>query len=224
MVKPTAAWALCLVVVPLSTTAFAKTRWVSDQLPLDMRSGNSNAYRVVEMLEPGTKVTIVSVDQKAGFSQVITSGGSKGWLANRYLMNEPSSREQLEKAQATITRLTAEAKPMQEEIAALKQQSETLRRQLDDAIQTRTQSEEKLAHVMDVSANAVAIDQSNQSLMEANQLLQHEIGILKGENDRLKDSSQREWFLNGALAVGLGALLAIIIPRITPSRRNKEWL
>lgn len=223
--KSTAAWALCLIVVPLSTTVMAaKTRWVSDQLPLDMRSGNSNAYRVIKMLEPGTKVTILSVDKKAEFSEIVTSDGTKGWIANRYLMDEPSGREQLQRAQATIERLTAEARPLQEEAARLKRESATLQKQLEEATQSHAQVEEKLAHVMEVSADAVAIDESNQSLMEANQLLQHEIGVLKGENARLSDSSQREWFLNGALAVGLGALLAVVIPRITPNRKNKEWL
>ena len=63
---------LCCMLPPAMGVA-GQTRWVSDQLPLDMRSGNSNAYRVIKMLDPGTKVNVLKVDDKAQFSQVVTA-------------------------------------------------------------------------------------------------------------------------------------------------------
>ena len=80
-----------------------------------------------------------------------------------------------------------------------------------------------MARIAEASANALALDDSNKSLMETNQLLQHEIDVLKGENERLEDGSSQEWFLNGALAVGFGVLLAIVIPRLSPKRKHNEW-
>ena len=219
-----AGWAICLLVLPVSWSVQAQqTRWISDQLPLDMRSGNSNAYRVIKMLEPGTRVSLLKVDSKTQFSQVSMADGTKGWLANRYLMKEPSGREQLAKAKASIARLTTASQPLQNELSTLNQRNETLSLQLEEAISTRARLEQELAHVNEVSSNAVALDSSNQSLMETNQLLQHEIDVLKGENGRLLDDSTREWFLNGVFAVGFGALLAIIIPRIVPRRKSNEW-
>ena len=209
--------------LPPATGEAGQTRWVSDQLPLDMRSGNSNAYRVIKMLEPGTKVNVLKVDDKAQFSQVVSSDGTKGWLANRYLMSEPSGREQLATAQSTIAKLRQGSDPMRSRLTELEQELSLLKTQLADATAQRDQAEQQLSHIQEVSANAIQLDSSNQSLMEENQLLQHELDVLEGENSRLKDSSSSAWFIKGALAVGLGALLTLAIPHLSPSRKNKEW-
>jgi SH3 domain protein len=213
-------WLLSL----LSWPAVAEqTRWMSDQLPLDLRSGNSNRYRVIKMLNPGTQVTVLKVDQKAGFTQVRTAGGTRGWVNNSYLMNEPTAREQLVEAKDLIAKLTNDSQPIQAQLADLQGQSALLSRQLEEAIASKTQFESELASITEISANAVALDRNNKNLMESNQLLQHEIDVLKGENDRLEDGSDREWFVNGIFAVGFGVLLALVIPRITPKRKHTEW-
>jgi SH3 domain protein len=221
----TAAGILTLVLLPLSWPALGQqNRWVSDQLPLDMRSGPSNAHRVIKMLEPGTRVKVLQVDRKAEFSEVMISNSStRGWLANRYLSDQPSAREQLEQAKATAARLSADVQPLKEEIARLKQDNATLQQQLEESTGSRSKLEQDLAHVREVSADAVALDETNQSLIESNQLLQHELDVLKAENERLGDSSRREWFLYGAFAVALGALLTLIIPRFTRKRSSNEW-
>jgi SH3 domain protein len=209
--------------LPLAIAYAGQKQWVSDQLPLDMRSGNSNGHRVIKMLEPGTMVTVLKVDKKAQFTQVVTSEGTKGWLTNRYLMSQPSGREQLAKAQATIAKLRQGSEPLHANLITLEQQVATLDEQLAKATGKSESSERELAHIQEVSANAMTLDKSNQSLMEANQLLQHELDVLEGENSRLNDSSKQAWFIKGALAVCLGAILAIAIPHISPSRTSKEW-
>ena len=209
--------------LPNLTSAAGQTRWVSDQLPLDMRSGNSNEYRIIKMLAPGTPVTVLKVDAQTQFSQVTTKEGTKGWITNRYLMDEPSARMQLSQAKATIAQLRQGKEPLQEQLAALTKETSQLENQLAEASTGRDQAEQELIRIQEVSANAIDLDKSNQSLMESNQLLQHEIDVLKGENSRLKDSSSSAWFIKGALAVGLGALLALAIPHLSPSRKNKEW-
>lgn len=213
-------WLLSL----LSWPAFAEqNKWLSDQLPLDLRSGNSNRYRVIKMLHPGTKVTVLKVDEKAGFTQVRTAGGTRGWVNNSYLMNEPAAREQLTEARDLIAKLTNDSQPIRAQLADLQGQNALLSRQLEEAISSKNQFETELASITEISSNAVALDRNNKNLMESNQLLQHEIDVLKGENDRLEDGSDREWFVNGIFAVGFGVLLALVIPRITPKRKHTEW-
>lgn len=213
-------WLLSL----LSWPAFAEqNKWLSDQLPLDLRSGNSNRYRVIKMLNPGTKVTVLKVDEKAGFTQVRTAGGTRGWVNNSYLMNEPAAREQLTEARDLIAKLTNDSQPIRAQLADLQGQNALLSRQLEEAISSKNQFETELASITEISSNAVALDRNNKNLMESNQLLQHEIDVLKGENDRLEDGSDREWFVNGIFAVGFGVLLALVIPRITPKRKHTEW-
>ncbi len=201
----------------------AQTRWLSDQLPLDLRSGNSNRYRVIKMLEPGTKVTVLKVDRKAGFTQIRTEDGTRGWVNNTYLMEEPSGREQLLEVQTRIEQLTSENEILEAQVAELQSQGAQLSQQLETAVATSSEARAELTHISEISADAISLDRNNKKLMESNQLLQHEIDVLKGENARLEDVSNREWFINGVFAVGFGALLALLIPRITPKRKRDEW-
>jgi SH3 domain protein len=201
----------------------AQTRWLSDQLPLDLRSGNSNRYRVIKMLEPGTKVSVLKVDRKAGFTQIRTEDGTRGWVNNTYLMEEPSGREQLLEAQARVEQLTSENETLNAQLADLQSQVLQLSQQLETAIAASSEARAELTHISEISADAISLDRNNKKLMESNQLLQHEIDVLKGENARLEDASNREWFINGVFAVGFGALLALVIPRITPKRKRDEW-
>jgi SH3 domain protein len=213
------------LLLPLTSwnAAAEQTRWLSDQLPLDLRSGNSNRYRVIKMLEPGTKVRVLKVDKKAGFSQIKTEDGSRGWVNNSYLMEEPSGREQLAEAQALIEQLTSENEPLKAQVIDLQAQAEQLSLQLEAATSSSREAQAELAHISEISSDAISLDRNNKKLMESNQLLQHEIDVLKGENTRLADGSNREWFINGVFAVGFGVLLALVIPRITPKRKHTEW-
>ncbi len=200
-----------------------QTRWITDELPLDLRSGNSNRYRVIKMLPPGTRVTVLKDDRKAGFIQIKTPSGTRGWVNNSYLMDEPSARQQLAEAKVLIANLTNESQPIRQQLAQLQQKNAVLSRQLEEATGSRNQFEKELVSVTEISSNAINLDRNNKTLMESNQLLQHEIDVLKGENDRLEDGSDREWFLNGVLAVGFGVLLAMVIPRVAPRRKHTEW-
>jgi SH3 domain protein len=47
---------------------------------------------------------------------------------------------------------------------------------------------------------------------------------LQADNQRLLDSTENEAFLNGALAVGLGVLITLLVPRLWPKkRRSTSW-
>jgi SH3 domain protein len=81
----------------------------------------------------------------------------------------------------------------------------------------------ELSALKKLSANAINIANSNKSLGENNQMLKNEIDVLTADNDRLKDKSDLEWFMNGVGAVGFGVLLALIIPRLKFKKRKSDW-
>ena len=54
-------------------------------------------------------------------------------------------------------------------------------------------------------------------------MLKIEIAELQADNARLTDKSDKEWFLRGAFAVFIGAILAIVLPRLKIKSRAKEW-
>ena len=44
--------------------------------------------------------------------------------------------------------------------------------------------------------------------------------MLRADNQRLRDKLESEDFMNGALAVLLGVIIALVAPRLVPRRRK----
>ena len=80
-----------------------------------------------------------------------------------------------------------------------------------------------MSQVKKLSANAINLDNNNRKLLQNNEMLKIEIAELQADNTRLSDKSDKEWFLRGAFAVFIGAILAITLPRLKIKSRAKEW-
>ena len=59
-------------------------------------------------------------------------------------------------------------------------------------------------------------------MLESNQMLSSEVDVLKTDNARLRENKENEFFLNGAFAVLIGVMIALIAPRMMPKRRS-DW-
>ena len=84
----------------LADVALAQSAWVSDEFEVTLRTGPSTSNAIQLMVGSGTELEILEQDEEAGYARVRTNGGTEGWVLSRYLMTEPSAREQL----ATVTR------------------------------------------------------------------------------------------------------------------------
>jgi SH3 domain protein len=60
--------------------------------------------------------------------------------------------------------------------------------------------------------------------VEETENLRGKVDMLEAENNRLKDSLQSEAFIDGALAVLLGVIITLVVPRLWPKRRkSSSW-
>ena len=54
--------------------------------------------------------------------------------------------------------------------------------------------------------------------------LRSELDMMEAENQRLQDKVESEDFINGALAVLLGVIITLVVPRLWPKRRkSSSW-
>jgi len=74
-----------------------------------------------------------------------------------------------------------------------------------------------------ISADPAALNQQNQTLVKQNHLLQSDNDVLKAEVEILENDSSNQFFLYGALAVFLAALLVAFIPKLKGRKRLSEW-
>ena len=68
------------------------------------------------------------------------------------------------------------------------------------------------------------LDVDNRRLTLEAEELRAAADMLEAENQRLQDNLDSEAFLNGAFAVLLGVIVALVVPRLWPTRRkSSSW-
>ena len=82
----------------------AESAYISDELTVPLRSGPSNAHRILHRgLPSGTQLEIIGRDDDAGFTQVRTSRGTEGWIRSQYLVSQPIAKMRLAAAQRELS-------------------------------------------------------------------------------------------------------------------------
>lgn len=200
-------------------------RYISDKQYVPLRSGASNEHRIVHRgLPSGTKLVVSSTSPDGLWSEITTQGGQKGWIRTQYLMSEVPASVRLEAA-------TRQIEQSGDQSADLLSRLEELETERDNLEVMRTASETELAQVTQelhqlrqVSGKALQLDAANRQLVEEAENLHSEVEMLQAENQRLADKLRSEDFMNGALAVLLGVIIALVAPRLVPKRRKtSSW-
>ena len=65
----------------VSLAAFGEPVWVSDQFEIMLRTGPSTNNAIELMVSSGTELEFLEEDVESGYSRVMTSGGTEGWIA-----------------------------------------------------------------------------------------------------------------------------------------------
>ena len=217
---------LLLLTLLLCRAAVAQdVRYVSDTQYVPLRSGASNEHRIIHRGIPsGTRLVVTRTSSDGQWSEVTTDTGLTGWIATQYLMSEVPARQQL----AAAKRQTEQSGAESADLVSRLQELETEREE-QLAIITASESEleqvkQELHQLQQLSGNAVQLDEANHQLVEEAEHLHSEVEMLQAENQRLRDKLQSEDFMNGALAVLLGVVIALVAPRLMPKRRKtSSW-
>lgn len=209
-----------------TATAWAQeVRYISDSQYVPLRSGAGSKFRIVHRgLPSGTKLTLLEEDTEAGYARVTTPGGTEGWIRIQYLLNNPIARDRLAAAQAAQQTLQKQVNNLKRELQASQGKLKETRGQLASNEKKLSNTGSELTEIKRISSNALNLDRSNRQLVEEAEVLKSRIEVLEADNQRLLDSESNEAFLNGALAVALGVLITLIVPRIWPKRRpSSSW-
>lgn len=77
---------ICAVVLQLSTgTAVAQSQAAVATAHVNVRSGQSMASRILDVLSPGDTVQLLSSSLRRGYYHIQEPAGTKGWVSRRYL-------------------------------------------------------------------------------------------------------------------------------------------
>ena len=205
----------------LASTASADTAWVTDQFEITLRSGPSTSNAIQLMVGSGTALEVLERDADTGYTHVRTQGGTEGWVLTRYLMNEASAREQLERLTGQLTNATSRGSSLNSQLAAIKAEQDAAKRQIVTLEREKAAVEKELADLKRTAANVLSINDQNESLMEQLAAAQIRADSLEQENRQLSSQTTRYWFMSGGLVLLVGIILGIWLPRIRWQRRSR---
>jgi hypothetical protein len=111
--------ALLLLLLPVPTPrAATETRYVSDQLLLEVRAAPDPAAAAEATLPTGTPVEVL--EQRDGMARIHAADGTEGWVDSAFLMGEQPARlrlltteDRLQKAREEIDRLREDNERLQ---------------------------------------------------------------------------------------------------------------
>ncbi len=205
----------------LSVIASAESAWVSDQFEVMLRTGPSTNNAIQLQVDSGTELEILDEDVEAGYTQVRTRGGTEGWVLTRYLMDEPSAREQLITLTQQLTDATSDSSGLGSQLSALRGEFENATRQIRELEQDKSNLQQQLDEITQKAADTLAIDRQNQNLQQQLTDAEIKVSLLEQENEDLSGQTTRNWFITGALVLFGGVLLGLVLPRMKFQRRSR---
>lgn len=209
-----------LILLPVAH-ASAQSVWVSDQFEVMLRTGPSTSNAIERMLTSGTALTVVERDDASGYSQVRTAAGTEGWVLTRYLMNEPSAREQLATLTRRLTSASAEGSTLTSQLDAVRGEYDSAAQQITSLESEKGQLERELAEIKRTAANVLSINNQNKDLRDQLASTEIQVATLEQQNRELTGQTTRYWFMTGALVLIVGMILGIWLPRIRWQRRSR---
>ena len=154
---------------------------------------------------------VVSVDEQAGYTQIVTQRGTEGWIRSQYLVSQPIAKIRLQQAQRQLAKAQEDLRKLQEERQTLRTTNQSQANE-NEQRESRIQAlESELEEIKRVSADALATHNENQRLNQTNVRLQDELDDLSEAYTRLEDNAQNEAILIGAGLILLGLLAGVII-------------
>ncbi len=204
-----------------ANTAAAQTAWVSDEFEIMLRTGPSTTNAIQLMVSSGTELEVLERDEESGFTRVRTQGGTEGWVLTRYLMSEPSAREQLEALTGQLTDAASEGASLESQLAAIRGEYASAERQIASLESDNTRLERELADIRRTAADVLAINDQNEELRQDLMDSGIRVDTLEQQNRELASQTRRYWFMTGALVLVVGIILGLWLPRIRWQRRSR---
>ena len=212
---------LTLLCPPL---AAQETRYISDDVFIVLHAGPGANYRWLGRLIPGTELVEQRRSTDGNWAEVRTRRGTLGWVKAEYLASEPPAQARLPAVVRQLEDAQRDSADLRRDLAAARAERDALRAQLDESSAALQRVSEELAQLRQVSGSAVETAEDNRRLVEETTALRMNLNTLRADNQRLQDRVRSSAFIDGALAVLLGVIIAVVVPRLWPKRRaSSSW-
>lgn len=212
-----------LLSLPIAGAFSQETQYISDMVLVPVRSGAGANYRIVNRgLPSGTALLVFSQSDDGEWAEIETRGGTRGWIPTQYLQKDPPAGLLINDLRLELEQVRGE----RDRVVSQLNQSSTEATEADETIvelqSTLDSTQAELTEVKRVSAAALDLDLLNQQLVAELESERSDADLLRLENVRLRERIANNQILDGAMAVLLGVILAIVAPRLWPKKKRQD--
>lgn len=205
------------------TTARAETQYVTDQLEITLRAGESTRYKILRMLPSGTPLEVLGVSQKTDYARVRTPDGTLGYVLASQIQAEPSARNRITDMETRLAELQRQPDTLAAQLATLQSEHATLTETSQKLLQDKQRLEQELATIRHASSNVLDISNDRDRLrIQVSELTREHANLLQ-ENRDLSNQTNQQWFMIGAGVLGGGVIIGLILPHLRFRRRRSSW-
>jgi SH3 domain protein len=212
-----------LILTGTTTTAQADTQYVTDQLQVPLRAGESTRYKIIRMLASGTPLEVLNINKETEYARVRTDNGAQGYVLANQLQTEAAARTQLAEMQARLTELQQAPEALAAKLSALQTEHSSLTEMAQTLKEKKQSLEQEVATIRHSSANVLDITNERDRLrIQVAELTREREDLVQKHSDATHQIQQR-WFLIGAGVLTGGVLIGLIFPHLSLRRRKSSW-
>lgn len=183
----------------------AETMYVRDILKITMRAGRGVEYKILEVLESGKEVEVLSIDEE--WANVRLQNGKEGWVSGKYLTPEKTDSLVLKRIQEKESLLGSQIAGLRAENVKLKDEVKGLSLQLAESRQNLFEINKSYENLKSKSGGYIQLEsdykKAAQKLAEQN----NKAESLEDELTRLLQQQNIKWFFSGAAVLIIGFII-----------------
>jgi SH3 domain protein len=183
----------------------AETMYVRDILKITMRAGRGVEYKILEVLESGKEVEVLSIDEE--WANVRLQNGKEGWVSGKYLTPEKTDSLVLKRIQEKESLLGSQIAGLRAENVKLKDEVKGLNLQLAESRQNLFEINKSYENLKSKSGGYIQLEsdykKAAQKLAEQN----NKAESLEDELTRLLQQQNIKWFFSGAAVLIVGFII-----------------
>ena len=209
---------LALLLLFLTSTTYAETFvYITDQVDIPIRSEKLLGNNIIRLLPSGTKLILQQITED-GWTE-IKYQDTIGWVSSRYLSNKIAAREELKQANTVISESQLLISKYETELNDLNKQLQILNNENKELVIKSSKSEAEKNHIAQIYQDALKLEHENEKLNQEHLQLKTELQLAQNNSQIEQDTSQRNWFIVGALVLFFGIVIGFIMPKMLSRRR-----